>query len=403
MRVLLTACVTTALVVAGPLAASAADQGRAEAPVGGKRLTKAPAVVADGATPPAVKASAWVVADLDTGAVLAARAPHLQLRPASTLKTLTALVLLPRLDKTDKVVGTNDDAGIEGSKVGVYPGLGYSVDLLFEGMFLASGNDAVHALATHDQGGLPATVQRMNAKAVQLGALDTHVTDPTGLDADGQVSSAYDLALITRAGLARPDFRRYAATKYTRFPLAKAGTYEVANQNKLLFSYDGALGVKTGYTTLARNTFIGAARRDGRTLVVTMLNSSHGISRDAAALLDWGFENYDDLRPVGTLVQPAGTARTKASTDTGPAVPDQTAGPAAPDRSKTVMKSGQAVQAVALRIPTWAYAAPVFLLLSLFLRRPKALRLRTAARAAAKRRRTGHRRGLDGHGGGPPR
>jgi D-alanyl-D-alanine carboxypeptidase (penicillin-binding protein 5/6) len=284
MRVLLTACVTTALVVTGPLAATAADRVRLENPVGGDRLTTAPTVVADGAAdgaaPPAVKASAWLVADLDTGAVLAARAPHRQLRPASTLKTLTALVLLPRLRKTDQLVATDLDAGIEGSKVGISPGLRYSVELLFQGLFLASGNDAVHALATHDPGGVPGTVRRMNAMAARLGALDTHVTDPTGLDADGQVSSAYDLALITRAGLARPDFRRYAATKYTRFPLVGKGSYQVANQNRLLFSYDGALGVKTGYTTLARNTFIGAARRDGHTLVVTMLDSPHGITKE---------------------------------------------------------------------------------------------------------------------------
>ena len=163
-------------------------------------------MVADGATPPAVQASAYVVADLDTGAVLAAKAPHAKLRPASTLKTLTALVLLPRLKKADVVVGTDADAGIEGSKVGVYPGLRYSVDLLFEGMFLASGNDAVHALCVHDPGGVKGTIQRMNQKAKEIGALDTTVTDPTGLDADGQYSSAYDLALFAKAGLARPDF-----------------------------------------------------------------------------------------------------------------------------------------------------------------------------------------------------
>ena len=86
------------------------------------------------------------MADIETGDVLAAKAPHAKLRPASTLKTLTALVLLPRLNKADQVVGTNEDARIVGSKVGVYPGLTYSVDLLFQGMFLGSGNDAVNAL-----------------------------------------------------------------------------------------------------------------------------------------------------------------------------------------------------------------------------------------------------------------
>lgn len=391
MRVLLTACATTALVVASPFVASAAEGAPVKGPVGGVRLTKEPTVVADGATPPAVKASAWLVADLDTGEVLGAKAPHARLRPASTLKTLTALVLLPRLQKTDQVIGSDSDAGIVGSKVGVYPGLRYSVDLLFQGMFLASGNDAVHALAAHDEGGVSATIQRMNAKAAELGALDTHVTDPTGLDADGQLSSAYDLAVIARAGLAREDFRRYASTKYTNFPLAKTGSYQVANQNKLLFNYDGALGVKTGYTTLARNTFVGAARRDGHTLVVTLMNSPHGITEDATTLLDWGFDHHDQLRPVGTLVKPAEKDRSRTSAGTGPTVSRKSTGTPLPKRSKTVLAPGHAVQAVMLRLPVWTYAAPAFLLLRLFLRRPKALR-----RARARRRSSPARRAARG-------
>ena len=376
MRVLLTAVATTALVVAGPLAATAAGQSP-QGSVGGDQLTTEPTVVADGATPPAVQASAYVVADVDTGSVLAAKAPHAKLRPASTLKTLTALVLLPRLNKSDQVIGTDEDAGIEGSKVGVYPGLRYSVDLLFQGMFLASGNDAVHALAAHDEGGVPATIQRMNKLAAEIGARDTHVTDPTGLDADGQYSSSYDLALFAQAGLRRPDFAKYASTKYTNFPLAKAGTYQVANQNKLLFNYDGALGVKTGYTTLARNTFVGAARRDGHTLVVTLMNSPHGITEDASTLLDWTFAKYDSLSPVGTLVKPTITE----TAGDGPNVSKKSsAGSQLPKRTRAVLAPGQAVQGLALRIPVWAYAAPPFLLLPLFLRRPRTLRTRRTRR-----------------------
>ncbi|MFG1814656.1 D-alanyl-D-alanine carboxypeptidase family protein [Kribbella sp. NPDC049174] len=373
MRVLLTAAATAALVVSGPLTATAAGQGP-QGPVGGDLLTTKPTVVADGATPPAVQASAYVVADIDTGEVLAAKAPHAKLRPASTLKTLTALVLLPRLKKSDVVTGTDADAGIEGSKVGVYPGLRYSVDLLFEGMFLASGNDAVHALCAHDQGGVKGTIQRMNQKAKEIGALDTTVTDPTGLDADGQYSSAYDLALFAKAGLARPDFAEYASTKYTAFPnVGNKGTYQVANQNKLLFNYDGALGVKTGYTTLARNTFVGAARRNGHTLVVTLMNAPHGITEDATNLLSWTFKNYDQLNPVGTLVKPAAPPPKTAA---GPAEKKTDSGTAQPPRSRTVLNPGQAVQSLALRIPAWAYAGPPVLLLGLFLRRPRALRRR---------------------------
>ncbi len=382
MRVLLAAAATTALVVAGPLAATAAGQGP-QGPVGGDQLTTEPMVVAKGATPPAVQASAFVVADLTTGNVLAAKAPHSKLRPASTLKTLTALVLLPRLNKADRVIGTDADAGIVGSKVGVYPGLKYSVDLLFQGMFLASGNDAVHALAAHDEGGVPATIQRMNQLADEIGAKDTHVTDPTGLDADGQYSSAYDLALFAQAGLGRPDFAKYAATKYTAFPLAeKKGTYQVANQNRLLFNYEGALGVKTGYTTLARNTFIGAAKRDGHTLVVTLMNSPHGITEDATNLLDWGFKAYDSLQPVGTLVKPVAAAP-KTAEGTGPTT-SKKASALPPKRSRPTLAAGVAVQSIAMRVPVWAYAAPPILLLSLFLRRPKALKAR--ARAARGRR-----------------
>jgi D-alanyl-D-alanine carboxypeptidase (penicillin-binding protein 5/6) len=375
MRLLPTACATAALVVAGPLTATAAGQAP-QGPVGGDLLTAKPTVVARGATPPAVQASAYVVADIDTGQVLAAKAPHAKLRPASTLKTLTALVLLPRLKKTDPVVGSDADAGIIGSKVGVYPGLRYTVDQLFQGMFLASGNDAVHALCAHDQGGVPATVQRMNAKAKEIGALDTHVTDPTGLDADGQYSSAYDLALFARAGLARQDFAKYAATKYTNFPnVGNKGTYQVANQNKLLFNYDGALGIKTGYTTLARNTFIGAARRNGHTLVVTMMNAPHGITEDASNLLTWTFTNYGKLKPVGTLVKPAaGPPKTQPQDRSGSTKPNP--GTARPPQARTALNPGQAVQSLALRVPAWAYAAPPVLLLGLFLRRPRTLRRR---------------------------
>ncbi|MDX6284127.1 MAG: hypothetical protein QOH03_5198 [Kribbellaceae bacterium] len=392
MRVLLTVCATavasTALAVTGPLAATAAGQGL-NTPVGGDQLTAEPTVVADGATPPAVQASAYVVADLDSGDVLAAKAPHAKLRPASTLKTLTALVLLPRLNKSDQVIGSDEDAAIIGSKVGVYPGLRYTVDLLFQGMFLASGNDAVHALVCHDQGGVPGTIERMNKKAAEIGALDTHVTDPTGLDADGQYSSAYDLALFAQAGLGRTDFAKYASTKYTNFPLAKkGGSYQVANQNKLLFNYDGALGVKTGYTTLARNTFVGAARRDGHTLVVTMMNAPHGITQDATSLLDWAFKSYSVLSPVGTLVKPAAAAPPKTAEEATPGHGPNTSKKASalpPLRIRAARVSTALVHSVAYKVPTWAWAAPPILLLPLFLRRPRALRPRAKAAAKAKR------------------
>jgi serine-type D-Ala-D-Ala carboxypeptidase (penicillin-binding protein 5/6) len=381
MRALLTALAAAVLVASGAASAGAADGSPYDGPVGGARLGTGPAVLVGGqpSTPlPAVRAGAWLVADLDSGEVLAARAPHARLRPASTLKTLTALVLLPRMNRSKVITGLDADAAIEGSKVGISPGLRYSVDTLFLGMFLNSGNDAVHALARTDAGGVPATVQRMNAKAAELGALDTRVTDPTGLDADGQLSSAYDLALIARAGLQRTDFSRYAATKISYYPLKAGGRYQISNQNRLLFTYPGALGVKTGFTTLARNTFVGAAQRGGHRLVVTLLNSPHGVSHDAAALLDWTFANRSRLEAVGTLVTPADVSRARATPATTE-VPGDVQAPAEPAAKPDLTADGplKIVQTTIARLPLWAYAIPPLILVLTWMRpRPKAKRAR---------------------------
>lgn len=281
-------------------------------PVGGPLLARKGLVVdapAGTPAPPKIAATSWLLADLDTGAVLAAQNPHQRLRPASTLKTLTAVTLLPLLDKTAVYTASSDDANAEGSKVGVVPNGTYTVDQLFLGMFLPSGNDAALALA-HAAGGVDRTVALMNAEAAHLQAFDTHAATPNGLDADGQFSSAYDLALIARAGLARPDFSRYVTTKMTPFPgkMPPAGkprsTFMIQNQNKLLYRYDGAIGVKTGYTTLARSTFVGAAARDGHRLVVTVMHTGGGSWKEAASLLDWGFAHEAAVQPVGLLVDP---------------------------------------------------------------------------------------------------
>ena len=307
--------VPTTVAVAAPAVAlpapAAPGSPSGPAPVGGPLLGTSGRVVFDAtggaSTPPTLKVEAYVVADLDTGAVLLARNAHERLRPASTLKTLTALTLLPQLDPAWSYLGTADDANAEGSKAGIYPGGSYTIGDLWDALFLPSGNDAAHALAMA-AGGVGPTVRAMNAKAAELGALDTHAVNPSGLDADGQYSSAYDLALFARAGLARDDFRTYCSRKSADFPGKDGKSYKIQNQNRLLYNYDGALGVKTGYTTLARNTFVGAAQRNGHRLVVTLMNSGYGTWKEAAQLLDWGFANYGRLAPVGELVTSAPSA-----------------------------------------------------------------------------------------------
>ncbi|MCD9874924.1 serine hydrolase [Streptomyces sp. NR30] len=262
---------------------------------------------------PDVSALSWLVADARSGDVLAAHEAHRKLPPASTLKTLFALTVLPALPVGDRhTVREEELEGIgEGSsRVGVAEGRTYRIADLWRGVFLNSGNDAVHVLASLN-GGLQTTVERMQAKARALGALDTQVRSPDGYDTPGQVSSAYDLAVFGRAGLRNPDFARYCGTAVSRFPGGGGWSYEIENTNRLLTGadgvepYPGLIGVKNGYTTDAGNTLVAAARRGGRTLVVTVMNPQAGggftVYEEARDLLDWGFEAAGRVEPVGSL------------------------------------------------------------------------------------------------------
>lgn len=314
-------CATGALVL-GPAASAApgADPG----PAGGARVTPPrPALLYRSGTQvrprpgapgvPDVSARSWLVADADTGDVLAASDAHRRLPPASTLKTLFALTVLPVLPGGIRHRVTEAELsgiGAGSSLVGVAEGQSYQVSDLWRGVFLNSGNDAVRVLAALN-GGWHTTAARMQAKARSLGALDTRVLSPDGYDAPGQVSSAYDLAVFGRAGLRNPDFARYCATVEARFPARDGGTYGIVNTNRLLSGtdgvepYPGLIGIKNGYTSNAGNTLVAAARRGDRTLVVTVLNPRSGgglaVYEEARALLDWGFGAAGRVDPVGSL------------------------------------------------------------------------------------------------------
>ncbi len=306
----------TAVALATPVPASAAALG----PVGGPRLA-APGVITDlgagVAAPPAVASLSYVVADGTTGAILAAKAPHLREPPASTLKTLLALVVMPRLEPARTYRAADADVRIEGSKVGIVPGGTYTVRQLWQAVFLRSGNDAVSSLAALD-GGTGATVARMRATARALGALDTTVVNTTGLDADGQLSSAYDLALFGRAALGRPDLLGYAGTVHTVFPgkvvpaRTPRPTFQLWNEQKFVLRYPGAIGIKNGFTTKAANTLIAASRRNGRTVLVTLTKSHRNAWKDASALSDWAYAYGGGARPVGHLVAPGEVDRPAA-------------------------------------------------------------------------------------------
>ncbi len=281
--------------------APAAAQGST---IGGDLLASHGVIAPTGVkAPPKTQASAYVVADADTGQVLAAKDPHGRYRPASTLKTLTAVTLIGKLDKNQKVKPSRDACNQEGSAVGLKPKRIYTVDDLFRALLMVSGNDAAVALAEAN-GGVAATLREMNAEAHRLQADDTVAKTPNGLDKPGQHSSAYDLALIARAGLAKADFRRYVATKVADFPAPKHTTYQIQNHNKLLWRYKGMIGVKNGWTSKALGSFVGAAKRNGHTIIVVVMHHEGSFWNEVRDLLDWGFAVRATAQPVGRLVDP---------------------------------------------------------------------------------------------------
>src|SRR5687768_700141 len=318
--------------------------------VGGEDLATRDVVVADGAPalPDGVAASGWLVADATSGDVLAARDPHGRYYPASTLKTLTLLALTPRLDPAQVVPVMAEDENIEGSRVGIVVGGQYPVSLLFQGLMLQSGNDAANALA-RAAGGTAATLQAMNETAESIGAYDTVAGTPSGLDVAGQSSSPYDLALIFRALIEDPTTAAILTTPTAQMPPVadRSPGYQIQNQNPLLATYPGNLGGKTGFTDAARHTFVTAAERAGRRLVVSVMDTENVPLRaadQAALLLDWGFATPVGTAGVGRLVRPADLVPTPSPTRTREAA----ATPSTPAAGPTPEEDGSPLVPAAL-------------------------------------------------------
>jgi serine-type D-Ala-D-Ala carboxypeptidase (penicillin-binding protein 5/6) len=278
----------------------------ADGPIGGPALGSSGVVTGAGAPAvPDITAASWVVADADTGEILGAKDPHGRFLPASTLKTLTAVTLIPRLDPCAIYTAKPADLHAECTCAGVADGTAYRIKMLFTGMLIYSGNDAANTLAGA-YGGIDKTVAAMNSEAKYLKAYDTQAGTPSGLDTPGERSSAYDLALIARAGLAMPDFRSYVSTRHVLFTMPHGKTQTLFTHVKLLPNYDGAIGIKNGFTVAAQATYVGAATRNGHTIIATLMHSTVGtqVWHEDAALLDWGFAAEGKATAVGVLVDP---------------------------------------------------------------------------------------------------
>jgi serine-type D-Ala-D-Ala carboxypeptidase (penicillin-binding protein 5/6) len=265
----ITLCAATA--VTPPAAAQPAVE-----PVGAVALPQGPA-------------QAWLLADLESGRILASRNPYEPHAPASTIKALLAIVVLEQLPLNAVIVASEAAAEVECSCVGVKAGRAYTVRQLLDGLMLVSGNDAANTLAD-GLGGYGAAVSKMNAKAVAVGARGTRASSPSGLDGPGMesITTPNDLAVIYRAALRNPTFAAIVQQPSSLFP-TDGGPKTIVNQNELLKRYPGTLVGKTGYTNLARNTYVGAAQRNGRRLVVAQLYGTGDLYGQAIDLFDWGF------------------------------------------------------------------------------------------------------------------
>ncbi len=252
---------------------------------------------------PTLSGDSAIVVDLSTREVLYAKQPRKRQLMASTAKIMTAIVAVER-SAPDKVITVPAEATrVEPNHMGIRAGEKLTVQELLYGLLLDSGNDAGEALAYGVGGGARGAAEGtagraqfvawMNETAAALGLTDTHFANPSGLDDPEQYSTAYDLAVIGAYALGKPELRRVFAMKDvviepSATPGREHGWFRPGNLNSLLSTYRGAIGIKPGYTEDAGYTLVGAAERDGRTLVCVTLNSRRHFP-DCSALLDFGF------------------------------------------------------------------------------------------------------------------
>ncbi len=240
-------------------------------------------------------AEAAVLMEMKTGKILWARNRNLPLPPASTAKILTALVVLERSRPGEMVTIPVAATLSKGSTVQLQGGERVSIQNLLYALLVHSANDAAVALAGHTAGSVKKFAALMNQKARSLGALQSSFLNATGLPQKGQVTTARDLAVITRAAMMKPEFRKIVATKSYLWTSAK-WQGELQNSNALLGSYNGAIGVKTGHTLEAGFCLVAAAERGHEGYIAVVLRSQQkAVWQDAAAILDYAFKNFASL------------------------------------------------------------------------------------------------------------
>ncbi|MDA8235268.1 MAG: D-alanyl-D-alanine carboxypeptidase [Clostridia bacterium] len=244
--------------------------------------------------PPQVVGKAAILIDARTGAVLYEKQIHQPLPPASTTKILTVLVALEKGNLKQKVRTSKAATLEDGSSIWLLEGEEMTLEDLLYAVLLNSANDASLVVAETIGGSKEGFARMMNEKARQLGAKNSNFLNPNGLPEEGHYTTAYDLALITKGALDNPKFREIAATKVREIPRQQpAALNRLINHNKLLWSYEGANGVKTGYTVEAQQCLVASASRGDREFISVVLGSQgQNIWSDSIKLLDYGFNNF---------------------------------------------------------------------------------------------------------------
>jgi serine-type D-ala-D-ala carboxypeptidase len=251
-----------------------------------------------------INAQSAVLIDADTGRILWGRDEHRAMAMASTTKIMTAIITIENCNLKDVVtVGKNPTLAPK-VKMNLSVGEKITLEQLLYALLMQSSNDAAVAIAEYVSGDVDRFCQKMTEKARSIGCKDTLFETPNGLDKGNHHSTAYDMALIGAYAIKNSEFMRISNTKTVHFQTNKT-TYDIVNKNQLLNTYQGAMGIKTGFTGKAGHCFVGAAKRGNVTLISTVLACGWGSSgkakkwSDTKKLLDYGFNNYEVYSVIG--------------------------------------------------------------------------------------------------------